>query len=92
MIFAIHIYRVNQQCCPVGRGSPDILAKSLANPDKIFIFLKILSAFASDLAKKSGNPCGGTPHDFRRDNIDGSHGMPFNIMLNSESISRDQHL
>ena len=40
------IHRVNQQCCPGGncpetlrgglRGSPDILGKSLANPDKIF--------------------------------------------------------
>ena len=60
-------------------GSPDILAKSLANPDKIFNFffsflLKILSGFASDLAKKSEDPRGGSPDNFRRDNIAGPHG------------------
>ena len=32
--------------------------------------MKILSGFASDLAKKSG----GSPDNFRRDNITGSHG------------------
>ena len=40
--------------------------------------MKILFGFASDLAKKSGDPprgvSGGSPDDFRRDNIDGSHG------------------
>ena len=49
------------------------------------IFLKILSGFASDLAKISGDPpenseeglrgvSGGSPDDFRRDIIAGSHG------------------
>ena len=58
-------------------GSPDILSKSLANPDKIFknfffsFLLKILSAFASDLTKKSGDP---PQDDFSRDKIAGSHG------------------
>ena len=37
-----NLYRVDHQCCPGGNcletpwGSPDFLAKSLANPDKIF--------------------------------------------------------
>ena len=35
--------------------------------------MKFLSGFASDLAKKSGDP-EGSPDDFRRDNIVGSHG------------------
>ena len=42
---------------------------------------KILSGFASDLARKSGDPprgvSGGSPDDFRRDNIDGAHGLSF---------------
>ena len=51
-------------------GSPDFLAKSLANPDKIFnffffFFLKIVSGFASDLAKKSGDPPRGSPGGLR---------------------------
>ena len=77
-------------------GSPGGLRifwlKSLANPDKIFkkiffcIFLKILSGFASDLAKKSGDPprgvSGGSPDDFRWDNIDGPHGMNTVLKMN----------
>ena len=68
----------------VSGGSPDILAKSLANPDKSFnffemFFLKLLSGFASDLAKKFENSLrgvfGGSLDDIRRDNITGSHGM-----------------
>ena len=39
-----------------------------------FSFFFILSGFASDLAKKSGDPPGVSPDDFRRDNIAGSHG------------------
>ena len=45
-------------------------------------FLKILSGFTSDLAKISGDTSGdpprrvsgGSPDNFRRDNIAGSHG------------------
>ena len=62
-------------------GDPDLLAKSLANPDKNFqkkIYMKILSGFANDLAKKSG-VSGGSPDDFLRDNIAGSHGNYVNI-------------
>ena len=83
----IYVYRVNQQCCPGGncpetlRGwCPDILAKSLANPENSFNFfiIIILSGFTSDLAKKSGDPprgvSGGSPDDFRRDIIAGPHG------------------
>ena len=65
---------MNQQCrpgknCPETppesplRGSPDLLAKSPANPDKIYKKneeekkqLKILSGFASDLVKNIGDP------------------------------------
>ena len=53
-------------------GSPDILAKitgkSRQNFQKKFFFaffLKILSGFASDLAKKSGDPPGGSPGGLR---------------------------
>ena len=70
-------------------GSPDFLAKSLANPDKIFKknakknFLKILSGFASDFSQNIRRPpgdpprrvSGGSPDNFRRDNIAGPHGM-----------------
>ena len=65
-------------------GSPDILAKitgkSRQNFQKNFFsfFLKILSGFASYLAKKSVDPRGGSPggspDDFRWDNIASSHG------------------
>ena len=59
---------MNHHCCSGGNhletplgGSPDFLAKSLANPDKISKrkeknLFKILSGFASDLAKISGDP------------------------------------
>ena len=87
---------MNHHCCSGGNhletplgGSPDFLAKSLANPDKISKrkeknLFKILSGFASDLAKISGDPpgdpprrvSGGSPDHFRRDNIAGSHGIP----------------
>ena len=66
-------YRVNHQCCPGGNrpetlrgGSPDILPKSLANPEekkKIF--------FENFVWTRRGGVSGG---DFRRDNIAGSHG------------------
>ena len=76
-------YRVAQQCCPGGNcpetplrpppgGSPDFLAKSLANPDKIFKkmqkkkFLKILSGFASDFSQNIRRPPrGGSPGGLR---------------------------
>ena len=69
----------------VFRGSPNILAKitgkSRQNLKKKFFFaffLTILSGFASDLAKKSGDPLrrvsGGSPDNFCRDNIAGPHG------------------
>ena len=79
------LYRVNQQCCPsgncpetLGGGSPDILAKSLANPDKIFTKKEkknIYFEFASDLARISGAPPGGISGQYRRDNIAGSQGI-----------------
>ena len=65
-------------------GSMDFLAKSLANPDKIF--LKILSGFASDFSQSIWRPPGdppetppveglrGSPDNFLRDNIAGPHG------------------
>ena len=74
---------MDQQCCPGGncpetlrRGSPDILAKITGKSrenfqKKIFFafFLTILSGFASDLAKKSGDPprrvSGGSPGGLR---------------------------
>ena len=66
-------------------GSPDILAKITGKSRENFqkkcffaFFLTILSGFASDLAKKSGDPLrrvsGGSPDNFRRDNIAGPHG------------------
>ena len=74
----------------VSGGFPDILAKitgkSRENFQKKFFFaffLTILSGFASDLAKKSGDPprdpprrvSGGSPDNFRRDKIAGPHSM-----------------
>ena len=77
-------------------GSPDILAKSLANPDKIFKNnekkkkLKIFSGFASDLAIKSGDPQetlrGGSPNNFCQDNIDGLHCI---MAIQVEKFSRN---
>ena len=69
----------------VSGGSPDILAKitgkSRENFQKKFFFaffMTILSGFASDLAKKSGDPLWGVSRgsldDFRWDNIACPHG------------------
>ena len=67
-------------------GSPDFLAKSLANPDKIFkknakknFFWKFCLDLPVILARISGDPpqrvSGGSPDNFRRDNIAGPHGI-----------------
>ena len=67
------MWTINVAPAEIVRGSPDFLAKSLANPDKTFkkkFFLKILSGFSSDLAK---GVSGGSPDDFRRGNIAGPH-------------------
>ena len=68
------------------RGSPDFLAKSLANPDKIVkknakkkFFWKFSLDLPVILARISGDPprrvSGGSPDNFRRDNIAGPHGI-----------------
>ena len=52
---------------------------------KKHLFFKILSGFATDLVKTSRNPprevSGGSPDDFGWDNIAGSHGMLFVLLL-----------
>ena len=59
---------------------PAMLSRRKLSGDRMqkFFFLKILSGFASDLAKKSGDPprrvSGGSPDNFRRGNIAGPHG------------------
>ena len=66
------IYRVNQQCCP-GKNCPEWVSGGKSRQNFHF-FLKILSGFANDSAKKSGDPQEGSLDNFRRDNIAGPHG------------------
>ena len=87
MQFLWPLYRVDQQCCPgrncpetppgdPPRGSPDFLAKSLANPDKIVkknakknFFWKFCLDLPVILARISGDPPetprGGSPGGLR---------------------------
>ena len=78
------MYSVNHQCCS-GRNRPETPRrpgffgqKTGKSRQKFQKKMEILSGFASDLARISG----GSPDNFRRDSIAGSHGTLF---LNSKT-------
>ena len=74
--FRNHPYRVDHQCCP-GGNCPETPRRPSAGGLRIF-WLKSLD-LPVIYPKNPETPRGGPPDDFRRDNIDGPHGMYIDI-------------
>ena len=78
------VWTINVVPAEIVRRPPDFLTKSLANPDKIFKnnerknvfknFIWICQWFSKNIRRPPRRVSGGSPDNFHRENIAGSHG------------------